>query len=303
MKKTLYILLSIIQFSSCMGQSNIEKELFLNLPEELKEVWKEQNWNKSNNVFTLYNFKPFYLLNPSNEVEIIRQSKSLNGYLKSNKIEVDKSLVIAKSFLNDDGQFLFYGFSKDGENLGIWAWHLDQGPQFPSKISNNLTEIFESKELLTEGFNDPEIVSKLWIKATHGKLNPTDFSYGNFPQRDLKLVAEEICPNIIYFPNETTFLVDEQKLNEIDSFYAKYGRNGLKNEMQDKHLTELLKKTNMESFNLGNENKIFVLQFYNSPTYGLCKCTKEQAKELNRFGYFSFYNLLDSEESSNFIGK
>jgi len=303
MKEAFFILLLSIQFARCMGQAYIEKELTIELPNDIKEVWTEQNWNKSNNVFTLYNFKPFYLLDPTSEDNIIHESKSLNAFLKSAENGVVKSVVIAKSFLKDDGQFLFYGFDEKGTNLGVWAWHLDQGPQFPSKISNNLIEIFESKDLLAKGFDESETISKLWIKATHGKLNQTDFSYGNFPQKDLRIIAEEICPEIIYFPNETTFLVDNEKLNEIDKFYSNLGRLGLKNEMKDEHLTELLKKTNMESFNIGNKNKIFIVQFHNSPNFGLCNCTKEQAIELNRFGYFSFYNLLDSEESSKFIRK
>jgi len=286
-----------------MSQSNIEKKLDVKLPSEMKEVWEDQNWNKSNNVFTLYNFKPFYLLDPADEEEIILNSKSLNGFLESSNCDVRKSVVIAKSFLNDDGQFLFYGFDEEGTNLGIWAWHLDQGPQFPSKIANNLIQIFESKKMLAKGFSDSETVSKIWIKATHGKLKRSDFTYGNFPRKDLKLIAEEICPNIIYFPNKNTFLIDDEKLNEIDSFYTLLGRKGLKNEMENTELTELIKNTNMEPFNMGKEKKIFVVQFFNSPTYGLCNCTKEQANELNKYGYFSFYNLLDSEESSKFMRK
>ena len=73
--------------------------------------------------------------------------------------------------------------------------------------------------------------------------------------------------------------------------------------MENTELTELIKNTNMEPFNMGKEKKIFVVQFFNSPTYGLCNCTKEQANELNKYGYFSFYNLLDSEESSKFMRK
>lgn len=303
MKKLISTLILTLQISLSMSQSNIEQKLELQLPQDLKQVWVNQQWNENNNVFTLYNFKPFYLLSPKDEINIISLSKSLNGYLELAQTEIKKSIVIAKSFLNDEGQYLFYGFDVNGKNLGIWSWHLDKGPQFPSKISNNLTEIFESLELMSNGFNDSDIISKLWIKATQKKLDSTDFVYGNFPTKDLKIIAEQICSNIIYFPNKTTFLVDSTKLNEIDEFYSKFGRVGLRLEMNDKHLTEFLQKTNMEPFNIDNERKIFVIKFYNSPTYGLCNCTKFQAKELNRFGYLSFFNLEDSKDFSEFINK
>lgn len=284
-----------------MGQSKIEIELNINMPYDIESVWAKSEWNKSNSTFTLYNYNPFYLLNPLNEDEIIRQSKILNGFLRNNSTKAKKSLVFAKSFLEDDGQFLFYAFDENNVNVGIWVWHLDKGPQFPSKICSNLKEVFGEERLMIKGFANSDQIRNTWIKASNRELNESDFMYGNFPMKDLKKIAMEICPELLFIPNETTFLVSDEKKNEVSEFYSSKGRNGLLSEMNNIQFQELLQRVNMEKFNQNKETKIFLLHFYNNPELAICNCSKKQAQELNKFGFFTFENLKDSKQSSKFM--
>jgi len=293
----------LTKIKAWLSPSKIDKALQVKTPLDLKSVWENSKWDKLNSVFTLYNYNDFRLLDPLKEEEIIVKSEGVTYDLKHSKSIVKKAIVFAEACHPDIKQNLFYGFDEKDKNLGIWVWLQDNGPNFPSKLSNNLEQIFESEEKMINGFElmGENLIN--WIESTDRKEKDSDFNYGNFPRKDLQVIAEEICPDIIYFPNASTFVVDDEIKNLIAEFYSDNGRTGLFDEIDHVNLPGFLDDINLEDFNQEKESKIFVIYFYNNPTCGLCKCNKKQAAELNRFGYLHFSNHRDSVQGSKFINE
>jgi hypothetical protein len=320
--------------------SEINKQLNIQVPIDLQELWIEKGFDTVNRKFIYCNYGEMLFLSNSNlhEYTVSREvsgamNESNSLYFKQkedsiteNEYRKNKELFFLDPVMTSkmvDGHlrstypsiekclvfsvstwqegFTYLFYGFNENNENLGIWIWKlENSRYPVKVADELSQIFGDS--LRHGFSNIEDLNKFLMKYHSTEMiSESNFPYGIFPKEDLRQVAKENVSEIVWFTDEYISFTAPEVLEKIEQMYSARGIDVAFDNFQDTYLKEFVDKINKENFDTGNESNYFIIHLSLSYKYGLVLITPEQGRSLNKYSLIPFGGRKETDLAFEFM--
>lgn len=318
----------------------INKQLNIQVPIDLQELWSEKGFDTVNRKFIYSNYGEMLFLSNSNlhEYTVIREVsgamnesnllylKQKEGEITENEYKKNKELFFLDPVMTSkmvDGHlrstypsikkclvfsvstwqegFTYFFYGFNENNENLGIWIWKlENSRYPVKVADELYQIFGDN--LRNGFSNIEVLNKFLMKYHSDEIiQKNDFPYGIFPQYDLRKFAKKNASEIVMFTDEYIRYTSPEILEKIKQIYSFKGIDVDFDKFQDIYLKELLDKINKENFDADKESNYFIIHISLSYKYGLVLISPEQGRNLNKYSLIPFGGRKETDLAFEFL--